>query len=618
MGIDVERTKIALKDGDVSKERPKRWGGAVFVVSLLVVGAILIALLPDYGKDKSQETESTRSAAFFESDDGPFKVKIPVFSSDITKAYSNASEAGHDFEELAKFLLNGIITSNAQSNAQDSSDAIYGGVEEGSSPTAGVPTVGATQDSPAGADDSAKEDPAGSVGDATDFETNKQEEDVDRADMTKSNGKFVFTAYSDYILVWTVDTGDLISKLQMPAIQLPEGYGAGDQQKPPPEDLALVDPVESIARSSAIGYYNPKPYIQALLLEGDKLTVIVSGYGYGLSLELDKPSVLFNYLDTLIQVYDVNEEGDVVEISTKYVNGSFRDAFSIEGNAHIVTQSGLNTYEYLVSPLQRYQPQFTGMSNEEYLAEATRLAEVDLIPRFVEQLLASLDGVDLARLSLFAESISGKSDIESAVFADGVANAVTQVISFDMMGTIEEELATSTAACFQPSSWGYVYASQGMIIVAGESWNWIEDLETSGQTTYFVGFEVDGASSTPALVGSVPGYIISPYAIDFVEGYLRVATTMRLWSFFGFEDFVVEEPAPDLIPDEEKSSTTNAGVSSTTNAGVPATDSIPEEEKSSTTNQIIVLRIPDSTDDDTATLEEVGRLELGKINEVRA
>lgn len=592
MGIDVEHTKIALKDGHESTERPKKWAGAAFFVSLLAVGAILIALLPDYGKN--QETETTESAAFFESDKGPFKIKIPVFSSNITKGYSNASEAEHDFEQLAKFLLNGIITSNAQ----DWSESSYGMEDEHfvSSPTAGI-----TEDSPAAndlakedpagsvveaADDSAKEDP-GSVGDATDFETNKQEKDVDRADLTKSNGEFVFTAYSDYILVWTVDTGDLIAKLQMPPIQLPEG--SGDQQKP--EDVVPVDPVEPItARSSDIAYYNPKPYIQALLLEGDKLAVIVSGYGYGLSLEPDEPLVFNDYLDTLIQVYDING-GDIVQTSTKYVNGSFRDAFSIDGNAHIVTQSGLNTYGYLVSPLQRYQPRFTGMSDEEYLAEATRLAELELIPHFVKQLLVSLDGVDLARLSLFAESISGESDIESAVFAEGVANAVTQVISFDMMGTIEGELATSTAACFQPSSWGYVYASQGMIIVAGESWNWIEDFEASGQTTYFVGFEVDGASSTPALVGSVPGYLISPYAIDFVEGYLRVATTMRLWSAVAFDDFVIEASAPKQ----------NSG-----------------EETSSTSNQIIVLRIPSSTDGDNAALEEVGRLELGKINEVRA
>jgi hypothetical protein len=584
MGIDVEHTKVALKDGHESKERPKKWGGAIFVVSLIAVGAILVALLPDYGNknresETNQETETTRSAAFFESDDGPFTVKIPLFSSNITSGYSNASEAKHDFEQLAKFLLNGIITSNAQDRPVYVPDENF----VGSLPTAGITQDSPAADSSATADSSAKEDP-GSVGDATDFETNKQEEDVDRADRTKSSGEFVFTAYSDYILVWTVDTGDLIATLQMPPIQLPKSDG--DQQKQ--EDV--VDPVESITRSSDIAYYNPKPYIQALLLEGDKLTVITSGYGYGLSLELDEPSVLYDYLDTLIQVYDING-GDIAQISTKYVNGSFRDAFSVDGNAHIVTQSGLNTYEYLVSPLQRYHPRFTGMSDEEYLAEATRMAELELIPHFVEQLLASLDGVDLARLSLFAETISGKSDIENAVFAEGLANAVTQVFSFDMMGTIEEELATSTAACFQPSSWGYVYASQGMIIVAGESWNWIQDFETSGQTTYFVGFEVDGASSTPALVGSVPGYLISPYAIDFVEGYLRIATTMRLWSFSVFEDFVAEEPPP------EKTSVV---------------------ETSSTKNQIIVLRIPSSTDDETARLEEVGRLELGKINEVRA
>lgn len=579
MGIDIELAKDALKDGQVSKERPKKWAGGVFVVSLLAVVALLVALLPDYGKDKNQETETTRSAAFFESDDGPFQVKIPVFSSNITRGYSNASEAEHDFEELAKFLLNGIITSNAQ---EAWSEPDYGVLEDGDFESS-LPTSGITQNSPA-AGDSAKEDP-GSVGDATDFETNKQEEDVDRADLTKSDGEFVFTAYSDYILVWTVDTGDIIAKLQMPPIHLPEGYG-GDQE---PDDLVPVDPVEAASRSSVIGVYNPKPSIQALLLEGEKLTVIGSGYGYGLSLELDEPSVLYDYLDTLIQVYDING-GDMVQLSTEYVNGSFRDAFSIDGNTHIVTQSGLNTYDYLTSPVQRYQSRFTGMSDEEYLAEATRLAEVELIPHFVEQLLASLDGVDLARLSLFADSISGKSDIESAVFTEGVANAVTQVISFDMMDITEGELAMSTAACFQPSSWGYVYASQGMIIVAGESWNWFEDFETSGQTTYFVGFKLDGASSTPALVGSVPGYLISPYAIDFVEGYLRVATTMRLWPFV-FEDFMTDEPAPDRIP---------------------------AEEVSNTRNQIIVLRIPSSIDDDTTTLAEVGRLELGKINEVRA
>jgi hypothetical protein len=109
--------------------------------------------------------ETPRSAALFGSFDGPFKVNIPVFSSNITRGYSNASEAEHDFEELAKFLLNGIITSNAQENWSGQPGPL--GIMDDMVPTA-AGTI--TQDSPA-ADDSAKKDPGSSVGDATDFET---------------------------------------------------------------------------------------------------------------------------------------------------------------------------------------------------------------------------------------------------------------------------------------------------------------------------------------------------------------------------------------------------------------------------------------------------------------
>jgi hypothetical protein len=649
-------------------------------MAMLAVAAILmIALLPEWGDDEdavpagTEGTEGTeppvdtidQRQTHFESNLGPFDVKIPLFSANITQGYATTEELEYDLEQLAKFLLNDAINSNVKAgirepgSEEDGGEILMGAVPPtGAEPEAGDQAFAATDTS--GGD--------GSLSEATDFETNNQEENVDKADKAKSNGNLFFVAYDDYLLVWDTK-GELKENITMPPIELTGN--PYDQEypndmivaEPQPEPLMMMPPI----------YWNPKPYIQALLLEGNRLTVIVSGYGYAFAAELNEPPILNDYLGTHIRVYEINDD-HLELVKTKDVNGSFRNAYSVENNAYVVTQSWMNTYDHLLLPIQRWQPMFVNLDDESYLEEVLIYAEQELIPDFVANLRAELGvngEIDLARLSVYADSISGSSEIETSLFANSMANAFTQVVSFDMTEVTDDlsestELTVQSSGTFQPGSFGQVYATEGMIIVADQGWNWVEEEEGSAQTTYLLGFRLQGASSVPAMIGSVPGYLLNPYSLDFVEvgedSYVRIATTMNFWFFGGFaDDMIVMDTAVDggemaaTSGGAAVSSPTAEGVDTTTlparednDADVEVAQGVPDEgesinpndqdgvdvevapdvpdtvesvdlndqEGSSTKNQVIIMKITDQEGSE-AKLEKVGSVTLGKKDEVR-
>lgn len=189
------------------------------------------------------------------------------------------------------------------------------------------------------------------------------------------------------------------------------------------------------------------------------------------------------------------------------------------------------------------------------------------------------------------------------LYYSGLATSVTQVVSFDMtaipstttLGMIEPHIA----ATFHPGSWGHVYAMGSMIIVADVGWSWMPEENRSSDKTYLVCFSLSGASSAHALIGSVEGTLLSPFAMDYVEkssgSYVRIATTQTFWApWVGIMEGDV------MVPGE----TEDQAIS----------EAIVEPAESSTLNQIIVLKVPT---DANGALEAVGSVELGEPNEVR-
>lgn len=621
----------------------------VAVLISLVLAAVLIGVLPDWGEKKDNELESSNgttdaskptnngtndereaengtfpSISYLESSSGPFNVRIPLFSSKITEGYSSEQELGLDLEQLAKFLLNDAITTNAAAGVYSGDDGEKF-VDEGGTMDMGAPEAAPVADGQTA--DSAVSGSASQSSNALDgvdsFNTNNQELSVDRADFVKSDGTYIYAAYGDYLVVWTIDGSGIISKIQMPPLNLPNwGGGIVDDPIMLGEDTASsgsTTETNSTASSSEafvtdVGmiWWQPKPRIEALLLHEGRLTVVISGYGMEYADKLGYTPVLYDYRGTKIQVYDIND-GNLQIVSEGDVNGSFRNAYSAGENAYVVTQSSINTWDYLLAPVQRWQPAFVGMDNETYVQAVVKLVDEGLVQTFVDELLSELrinGQIDLARLSAFTDSIA-EDHSDAPLYSGGVANAVTQVVSFDMTlgsSTDIQPLSPHVAGTFHPGSWGNVYAVSSMIIVADQGWSWIPADNLAVDKTYLIGFRLDGPSSTHAMIGSVDGYLLNPFSLDFVEkaegSYVRIATTQNFWTpWFGGP--IVMEGGEDMVMEADSESVTQ-----------DVAPEEPVEPKSSTLNQIIVLKVPSTLTDGETVLEQVGSVELGEPNEV--
>jgi hypothetical protein len=421
------------------------------------------------------------------------------------------------------------------------------------------------------------------------FETNNQEENMDTADQTKSDGTYIYASYRDTLVVWNATEGKILSKIQMPKINYKKSTTNGDGGD---------------ATNGGMGYdyiyQDLQPYIEAILLEGDKLALIVSGYGAEYDSERTEAPIICNYMGTRIMIYDTND-GIPELLSQTDVHGSFRQAYSTQKNGHVVTQASIDTWTYLREPIQRWK--FPELTDEEYSEEAFKIAQ-ELVPKFVAALAKILDPIDITRLSLFVDSITNEDTLDGIMSQLKVAETISMVASFviddDDSTTSSKVLDVSVGGTLQPGYWGYVYANDQMIVLADKGWQWVEDMQEYAEMTFLVGFRLDGASSKHEIIGSVFGSPLNPYSIDLIEKdnmvYLRIATTINFWSGLVFAD-----------GDEVMMDSWGTSVSAEPNPR-------DGDEVSTTWNEIVVL----GTESGSGTeLQKLSSVRLGKKDEVR-
>jgi len=406
-----------------------------------------------------------------------------------------------------------------------------------------------------------------------DFGTNNQEDSIDTADLAKSDGTFIYASYGDRLVVTNVANGKITSEIRMPKINIEKT-----------DDKKVYDGPYSY-------YYNydPTPRIEAILLEGDNMALVVSGYGAEYESKLAEQAPICDYKGTRIMVYDIN--GGLPQLLRQQdIHGYFKQAYSTNGVGHVVTQASIDTWTHLREPIQRWK--FDDLTDEEYEAEAIRIAQ-EKVPRFASELADLLSDIDITRLSLFVNSINDEKTLDGIMSQLRVADAIAMVGSFNMNDdSASTELEVSLAGTTQPGDWGYVYANDNMIIVADRGYEWVADKQEYAEMTFLVGFRLDGASAKHEVVGSVFGAPLNPYSLDMVEKdgdlNIRIATTITFWSGFVFS--------------EEGSDMESSWVSSPT---VPDT--------SRTWNEIAVLG---TSGPNTGLLEKKSSVRLGKPNEV--
>eukprot|EP00980_Cylindrotheca_fusiformis_P027005 scaffold18387_cov142-Cylindrotheca_fusiformis.AAC.1 len=388
-----------------SSSTSKRSCAVLMILCAAVLVAVLVLLLPDDKKEEKKDSEP-----FFKS----FSPGIPVFGANITQGYKTTEELEQDLASFAFLTLNQEV--NGYTTGRSPSNCYGRNYRQRMGGDAGAP------DMDGGAGDKGSKEPNFDGVDS--FGTNNQEDSIDTADQTKSDGTFVFASYGDSFIVWNATDGEILSKIQLPKPDIPDSHtnGGGGQ---PEEDNGGgqeeagsgggqtedgrdgVQPEQGIAVDS-VYYYNPRPTIEAILLEGDHLALIVSGYGAEYQSQMDASPFLCSYMGTRIIIYNKNG-GNPQFVSQKDIHGSYRQAYSTNSNGHVVTQASIDTWSTLREPIQRWK--FPDLTDDEYRAEVTKIAQ-ELVPKFVASLTKILEPMDLSRLSLFVDSISSEDTLD--------------------------------------------------------------------------------------------------------------------------------------------------------------------------------------------------------------
>ena len=531
-------------------------------------GATLDEGLPSLGK-----------AAFYLSPPWqPLEVKLNLLTPKVLEGYENITELTSDLNQAVRFYVNSII--------EEQSLYDYNYFLPQFRPES-QPIMG---DSPSTQDKGSSPSAAG----ATDFSTNNQEKGVDESDLVKSDGKFSYAAYGDIVVIWDAATGEFVANYTLPPIYdlvptaSPVAVATAEPvgfTKPPPEgdEPILVDEIFPIFdRRPPFFFYQPKPVIQGMSLAANRLVLYVSGYGDKIRSARSYASVFSNAYDTRMVVLDTSTLPATIEVVTQEdIQGSFRDARSIGSDVHVVTTSYIDYYP-VTGRLYRWNSEYEGLNSTEYKAKAVSIAE-PLIDDFVATLLSEIlmNGMapSIPKISLWQSDLGGNTNIAEKLFSGGAIQAYVQLTSFSVQG-LTGNATLSIAGAFTPSSWGYTYAIGGNLVFAAQGWNWSPWWGGSSQTTYLMGFKLDGASATPAYLGSVDGYILNQYSLSVFEGHLRVATTVdTFWPVW-----------------QASNDTT-----------------IPPQPVSTTNNTVHVLKIP--TGNETAMLTVTGVPNLGKPNE---
>jgi len=284
------------------------------------------------------QTTPTVDEATYLVSPGPIEARIRMATADIANGYTSCADLKDDILNALKHLANTVIVEQSkygwyyETNCGDPVFIAEDTVADGTSfaPTssgtwevlaAAAPEAGETMEMDGSTASKFQEDS---------YETNNQVQGVDEADIVKSDGKHVFTAYGDVIFAW--DAQD--AKKGLSITRMPYNDTADKDcdimpfPEPMPVDVIAVEedtlstkeplPEETTTASGSSGRnrkammmadimpmpcYKPKPQIHSLLLHGSRLTAIVSEQSsHYYSPYAAETSTLLDYQDLTIKV----------------------------------------------------------------------------------------------------------------------------------------------------------------------------------------------------------------------------------------------------------------------------------------------------------------------------
>ena len=521
----------------------------------------------DEGGSTEVNSESLQKFVQFQSTERAYNVTLNLLSSAVLEGYKNVNDLKSDLIQAVQFYLNSFIEEQIKYGRY----VVY------------FPTGEEEMFTTANADAKGT-----SATGKTDFETNNQNIGVDEADMIKSDGTYVYAAYGDVLVVWNAMNGSFVTNYTLPAIDTSVNQDG---------NLISVKPGMSMIG----GMYAPKAFVKGMSLEANRLFVYVSGYGPEVVAKKNITTSCYDAFSTRVLVFDTSKP--MTLIAWKDIQGSFRDARVTKGNIYLVTTCSFN-FPKLTENLYIYQDEFINMTDNAYRKAVASKAK-SRIDSFVDMMVADINAHGIAsipKISLWGSQFGNDTSVIERANSGGAIQSYTSLISFSA-SDIGDDFKVSSAGACTPSSWGFTYVIDGWVVFAAQGWDWISSLGGTAQSTHLMGFKIDGTETSPAWLGSFPGYILNQYSLSLYDGHIRVATTVESW--------FTDTPMPMQAGSNESdiaTSSLNQSVSSITDISATWSDPI-----STVLNQVIILKIPTSSEE---KLEEVSRISnLGEEGE---
>jgi len=428
-----------------------------------------------------------------------FSVALREFDKSILDGYSDCDDLIDDIKEVLQYIVNSIVKSNMITSGGGGGGIVFTTSTEISEPDVDTASpeiseleTGSTEDS---------------------FETNNQVEGVDEADIVKSDGTFVYTVYGSDIIVLDVDGNELFR------LEVGEMEGHGPYYGP--IIMAKDDPghrrrasADFFHRRTTSHVHRERP-IKGLLLDGDKLVAISTGYEHFFSSTEAETEVVIIDIDLTSGVLNITER--------KTFPGIYKTARMIGSDAHLVTSSYVEMWNFKWK-FYKWNRDYEGMNATEYAETAFNIAATE-IPEFaanlVEDLLVGEDSCQhIAQISSLQNGLDLDDDDASK---SDLLNSLVSIVSFNIPSGFNN--ATNVSASFTPNSNMDIYATSDMIFLGSRGWAATEGTNSSTDVTYITVFELSGASAVPNATGVIPGYTLNQFSFDYYKNYLRVATS---------------------------------------------------------------------------------------------
>ncbi|MEB3230171.1 MAG: beta-propeller domain-containing protein [Leptolyngbyaceae bacterium] len=344
-------------------------------------------------------------------------------------------------------------------------------------------------------------------------ETNTQVEGVDEADLVETDSEFIYQVNGQLLTV--VDARDARQLAIAAQFSLAPFFDA-DPLLPPDQsvsDLRIGIPITD-SWSEINGMY----------LQGDRLTVIASGYAPTdyFSTDVTLTDALYGYYDgtptVQVTVFDITDPTNLNLVETSTLEGWLVTSRAIGNEVFVVTNNNFSLPAPIIKANGFYETQ------AEYRDRIHSIALDLALPN-----VATVDGTGQ---SITNGLLTDVTDIYSPLDPDPWQ--LTTISTFD----VGNERLGVDAATGIPTDW-----VREVFVSANALYLLKEDYEAETLTEIV---KVDLDTGDWVAQGQVPGAIDNQFSVDEHGGFLRITTTSGFWNDTSNNVYILEQQDADL------------------------------------------------------------------------